>query len=168
VSNPDDLGRGQRVHTEVSGPFTEPVPHHPGPQSRVVESVDQGRYDFTALCPVTEQGISDGRHEIHVLDPLGGPVRADLATRDAPDLFRIGLEKDLIEASSKTIDDPVLEVPLRAPGRYLCAQVAGDYPSGLHRPELAESLHGTQRIVEKHAVKKDPRHPRALDKVLSE
>src|ERR1700748_1554602 len=79
----------------------------------VVELGDQ-RLDLVAL--VAEEGGLGGGEERQALDPLGGPLGADLIGRDAPQLLGVRLEEVLVQAFAEPVGDPGLKRVLAALG----------------------------------------------------
>src|SRR5262249_47118798 len=89
------------------------------------------------------------------LDPLGGPLGADVLAPEAPDLLRVGLEEHEEEPAAEAVRHPVLEAALATDREDPLPQVARDDPGALEEAELAERLQGLQRIVEEPAAIQD-------------
>ena len=96
-----DLAAG-RLNT-----FPEPLPHHARPEPGIVKLLDE------AFCLLAaEKGIGDSHQKRQPLYALSGPVRSYLMAGNAPDLFRVGLEKCFVEPFPEPVNDPLLEVVL--------------------------------------------------------
>ena len=122
------------------------------------------RLDLVAA--VAEEGGLRGGEEREALDPLRGPLGAQLGRRDAPDLLGVGLEEVVVEPLAEAVGDPLLEVVLAALGLDRRPQVGHAGEEELDRAELADHVHALQRVVEELAVPVDPRHARALEELL--
>src|SRR4029453_17232465 len=93
---------------------------HARPEARILELVDQCRDDLAVTGSTrAQERVAEGLAERQVPDPLGGPVRRDLRAWNPPDLLRVALEEDLVEAMAETVRDPLLEAPLLAAGERL-------------------------------------------------
>ena len=139
------------------------LPHLARAEARVVELLDQ-RLDLVALV-AEERGLG-GRHEGEALDPLGGPLGAQLGRRDAPDLLGVGLEEVLVEPLAEAVGDPLLEVLLLALGLHRGPEVGEAGADELDRAELADHVHAVERVLEELAVPEDARLARALEELL--
>ena len=133
----------RRVQADLAavGPdlVTHLLPHLPGAVPRVVELRDE-RLDLVAA--VAEERRLGGAEERQALDPLRGPLGADLIGRDAPQLLGIGLEEVLVEALAKPIRDPLLERVL-APLGLDCGPM-----SGFDNAKLDEEFFGAGKECE--------------------
>ncbi len=139
------------------------LPHLPGPEPGVVELRDQ-RLDLVALV-AEERGLGGGE-ERQALDPLGGPLGADLVRRDAPQLLGVGLEEVLVEPLAEAVGDPGLERVLATLGLGRRPHVGDQAARQLHRAELLDHVHALQRILEELVVPVDPALARALEELL--
>ena len=139
------------------------LPHLARAEARVVELGDQ-RLDLVAA--VAEEGGLGGGEEREALDPLRGPLGAQLGRRDAPDLLGVGLEEVVVEPLAEAVGHPLLEVLLAALRLDGGPQVGDAGADELDRAELADHVHALERVVEELAVPVDPRHPRALEELL--
>ena len=85
---------------------------------------------FWAMSPevfAAEGLLEEVRHDAlegKSLDALRTPFGADLVAGNAPDLFRVGLEKSQIELLAEAIDDEVFERLLFALRQQRGAQIA--------------------------------------------
>ena len=144
------------------------LPHLAGAVARVVELRDEAR-DLVAA--VAEERGPGGAEEREVLDPLGGPVGADLGGGHAPDLLRVGLEELVEEEAAEAVRDPLLVgllLALRLDGR---PQVGGERARQVDRAELLHHVRAAQRVVEElrlavAVAPVDARHARALEELL--
>ncbi len=144
------------------------LPHLARAVARVVELRDEAR-DLVAA--VAEERGPGGAEEREVLDPLGGPVGADLGGGHAPDLLRVGLEELVEEEAAEAVRDPLLVgllLALRLDGR---PQVGGERARQVDRAELLHHVRAAQRVVEElrlavAVAPVDARHARALEELL--
>ena len=139
------------------------LPHLAGAEAGVVELGDQ-RLDLVAL--VAEEGGLGGAEEGQALDPLRGPLGADLVGGDAPQLLGVGLEEVLVEPLAEAIGDPLLKGVLAALGLDRRPQVGGHAAGQLDRAELADHVDTLQRVLEELVVPVDPALARALEELL--
>src|SRR4029078_6223957 len=79
------------------------LPHLAGAEARGVELVDK-RLDL--VVAVAHEGGLRGRPEGQALDPLGGPLGAQLGGRDTPDLLGVDLEEVVVDAPSEAVSYP--------------------------------------------------------------
>jgi len=83
---------------------------------------------FCAVSAAALKGLREGVPEClgdgQTLDPLCAPLRRDLGTGNAPDLFRVVLEEGPIELSPKRLTRKVLEGYLGGAGRNAGPDVA--------------------------------------------
>src|SRR5581483_3487664 len=93
--------------------FGHLLPHLTRSVAGVVELGDQ-RLDLVA--PVAEERRLGRAEEGQPLDPLGGPLSADLGGRHAPHLLRVRLEEMPVEALAEAVRDPILEAVLASLG----------------------------------------------------
>ena len=140
------------------------LPHLARAVARVVELADQ-RLDLVALV-AEERGLG-GAEEGQALDPLGGPLGADLRGRHAPDLLGVGLEEEVEEALAEAVGDPLLEGVLAALRLDLRPEVGEHAARQLDRAELLDHVRAAQRVVEELLVPVDARHARALEELLA-
>jgi hypothetical protein len=140
------------------------LPHLAGAEAGVVELVDE-RLDLVAL--VAHEGGLGGRPERQALDPLRGPLGADLGGRDAPDLLGVGLEEEVEQPLAEAVRDPLLEVLLAPLGLHERPQVREAGAHELDGAELLDHVRAAERVVEELAVPVDARHARALEELLA-
>ena len=95
----------QHLAAELLDVVGHRLPHLAGAVARVVELRDQAR---DLVVPVAEERGPGGAEERQVLDPLGGPVGADLGRGHAPDLLGVRLEELVEEAAAEAVRDPLL------------------------------------------------------------
>ena len=139
------------------------LPHLAGAEAGVVELGDQ-RLDL--VVAVAHEGGLGGGPEGQALDPLGGPLGAQLGGRDAPDLLGVALEEVVVEAPAEAVGDPLLEVLLLALGLDDRPQVGEAGAHELDRAELLDHVRAVERVVEELAVPVDARHARPLEELL--
>ena len=140
------------------------LPHLARAEARVVELADQ-RLDLVAA--VAEEGRLGGGEEGEALDPLRGPLRAQLRRGHAPDLLGVGLEEVVVEPLAEAVGHPLLEVVLAPLGLDRGPQVGHARQEELDRAELLDHVRAGQRVVEELAVPVDARHARALEELLA-
>ena len=128
-----------------------------------MELVDQ-RLDLVALV-AEERGLGGGE-ERQALDPLRGPLGADLGGRHAPHLLGVGHEEVLVEPLAEAVGDPLLEVVLAALGLDRGPQVGEQAARELDRAELLDHVLAVERVVEELAAPVDPRHARPAQELL--
>src|SRR5262245_16330872 len=113
VSNPLDADSLYRLMTARGKQVFTMLPHHSGPESGIVELLNQRRDDPPVRClPGADERVAQRFAQRQILDPLRGPIGGDLIARDAPDLLGVRLEENLVEAVAETIGDPLLEIGL--------------------------------------------------------
>ena len=98
-----DLVVQEHLAAELLDVVGHRLPHLAGAVAGVVELRDQAR-DLVVLVP--EERGPGGAEEREVLDPLGGPVGADLGRGHAPDLLRVGLEELVEEPAAEAVRRP--------------------------------------------------------------
>ena len=163
-----DLERGdRRVQPDLAAVGDDLVghrlPHLPRAEARVVELVDQ-RLDLVALV-AEERGLGGGE-ERQALDPLRGPLGADLGGGHAPHLLGVGHEEVLVEPLAEAVGDPLLEVVLATVGRDRGPQVGEQAARELDRAELLDDVLPVERVVEELAAPVDARHARTAEELL--
>jgi len=141
------------------------VPHLARPVARVVELGDQALH---LVAAVAEEGCLRGAEERQALDSLRCPLGAQLGTRHAPHLLRVGLEEELVEALAEAIGHPFLEAVLAALGLDRGHEIGGKRARELDRAELADHVRAAQRIVQEALVPVDARHARAQKELVVE
>ena len=144
------------------------LPHLARAVARVVELRDQAG-DLVAAVP--EEGAPRGPEERQVLDPLRGPVGADLGRGHAPDLLRVRLEELVEEVAAEAVRDPLLVGLLLALRLHRGPDVGRERPDQIHGTELLDHVHAAQRVVEElrlpvAVAPVDPRHARAAEELL--
>src|SRR5579862_3821779 len=85
------------------------LPHLTRTQGRIAELVDQGFHSRSRTRTHPQRGANDRGHR-QPTNSLRRPVRADLLTRQSPDLLGVGLEEHLEESTPKCGNHPILEV----------------------------------------------------------
>ena len=145
------------------------LPHLAGAVAGVVELRDQAR-DLVVL--VAEERGPGGAEEREVLDPLRGPVGADLGRRDAPDLLGVGLEELVEEPAAEAVGHPLLVGVLLALRLDRRPEVGEERLGQVDRAELLHHVRAAQRVVEElraalAVAPVDARHPRALEELLA-
>ena len=140
------------------------VPHHPGSQARILESVDQGPDRISRA----NEHASDRGPEGEVLDPLRRPFRLELGARHAPDLLGVRLEEGEEEPSAEAVGDPLLEGVFPRIGRQLPLEMAQHQAATLIGPQAPQDVPGKQRIVEVLPVVVDPGESFALEQIGTE
>ncbi|MEJ7714610.1 MAG: hypothetical protein WKF40_02430 [Thermoleophilaceae bacterium] len=158
----------RRVHQDLTAEARDVLghrlPHLAGAVAGVVELADQ-RLDLVAL--VAEEGGLGRREERQALDPLGGPVGADLGHRHAPHLLGVGAEEVVEQALAEAVGHPLLEGVLASLGLHHGPGVGEHAARQLDRAELLDHVGPAQRVVEELLVPVDARHPRALEELLA-
>ena len=100
--------------------FLHRVPHHSGPEPRIIEFFDQRLDRLLRL----DDHAEDCGFQRQVLDALCRPLRLQLGARDSPDLLGIGLEEREKQPFTEAVRHPLLEGVFRAMWKNLPAHVA--------------------------------------------
>src|SRR6185312_10047519 len=109
-----------------------------------------------------------GRCERQTLYALRCPFSTNLAARDSPDLFRVGLEEELVQSASESIAHPLLERILHGIRVQSGVDVTRHDSYRIHDAESAEGIACLQRIVEVLAAVVDSRQSRDIDELIAE
>ena len=161
---PLDRRPGADVAAERADLVGHRLPHLAGAVARVVELLDQA-LDLVALVP-EERGLR-GRGEREPLDPLRRPLGAQLGGRHAPDLLRVRLEEELVEAAAEAVRHPLLVRLLAALRPDRRGEVRGGDAGELDRAELLHHVRPVQRVVEELPVPEDARHARPQEELVA-
>ncbi len=141
----------------------EGLPHHARTEPRVFELFDE-RLDLLrpGFAKPLEEHARDRGEEREPFDALRGPLRPDAIARNPPDLFRVGLEEDVIEAAAEPVRDPVFEADLRTDRLQPDPEIAQEDEERVADAEAGEGVHRLEGVVEELAAVVDPREPRTL------
>ncbi|EEF23573.1 conserved hypothetical protein [Ricinus communis] len=154
-------------------PVARRLPHHAGPQARVTERFQQCLRRHAVVGPPAQaertfHAVEYRGAQGQPLDALGRPIRGNLVARHAPHLFGIGLEKDREQAGAELVDDPVLEIPHRLPGKQSGPGEARHAQGRAHGTQFPQRIEGAQGVIVELFFVVDPAHPRALDESLGQ
>ena len=136
--------------------FCGDLPHHAGAVLGVLELLNERR--DVRLVALGEDGVHDRLAQVEVLDPLGRPVGRHVGHGHAPDLLRVGLEEDAVEAPPEAGHEPVLVVGLVLGGPDARPQVGEPAQDRLPQPQVAQGVEGLERVVVELALVVDPAH----------
>ena len=135
VLDAQDRAPVQHGPAALSHHFRHAFPHLAGAESWVTEPVDQGRDQVAAPAwpAARQQRAAHSSPEVEAFDSLGGPICRQLLGADAPDLFRVGLEEDVVQTPAELVPDPVFQAAWIPDRRDARVGVAGHAPHRLDR-----------------------------------
>ena len=159
-----DLGLQHDVAARSGHLVRARLPHQPRPRLRVLELLDQA--GDVLLVAARQERVDDRGGQVQVLDALRRPVGLDVGGRAPPQLLGVGLEEDAVEPPAEARGRPPLERRLVLGRAHPHPGVGQDAEDRLDEPEVAQGVHGAQRVVEQLPVVVDPAHPRAQDELV--
>src|SRR3989304_271824 len=143
-----------------------PAPHHPRPEARIVELLDERLDDLLPLRP--EERVADGDRERQALDALRRPLRANLRARDAPHFLGVRLEENAVELLAEAVGHPLFKRVLTRIREDLRGQIAQRDVRAGEQPEVGERLKRPEGVIVKLAPVEDTRDARADEEVRAE
>jgi hypothetical protein len=103
-----------------------------------------------------------------IVDSLRGPFGANLGAGDAPDLLRVGLEKNLVEPAAEPVRHPLLEILLDRVRTIMPFHVTEEDPERVDRPQPSQGIPGAERIIEEASVVMNAGQARDGDELLAQ
>src|ERR1035437_1420744 len=144
------------------------LPHLSRPELRVEEARDERGLAFRLfLLEVAGEQVLERmrerqreRQSLHALRP---PVRADLAARHAPHLFRVATKERLVQPGAEPVDEERVEVGLVSPREQPRLHVTQADQRGVQKPQAPRHRQrDADRIRKEIAREIDARQARAL------
>ncbi len=139
--------------------FGRDLPHHPRPELRVVELLDQTgdhlRLVAVGVAALGLDGFPYRAEQREVLDALRAPVGGELRRGDSPYLLVVGLEEVLVQAPAEPRRDESLEGVAVLGLAHAHPEVRRDAARRFHRPEIAQRVHRDERVVVELALVED-------------
>ncbi len=126
-------------------PVTARLPHLSRPQARILELADKALDCGRAV--VERRTREERARKREPLDPLRGPLGADLGAWNTPDLFCVGLEEDPIQPPAEAVRHPLLEVLFGRSRPHSGVQVAQEEKSALRRAEASKRVGHLKRVL---------------------
>ena len=142
------------------------LPHLPWAEARILERADE-RLDVRGP-PVQRGRREDRTGQGKPLNPLRGPLRPHLGARDAPDLFRVGLEEDLVQAPPEPVGHPLVQRVFHRRRIELRVEVAEHAARRIHDAEAHQRVLRAERVVEILAAVEDAGLAGHVEEVVAE
>ena len=123
---------------------------------------------LTEVCLLFEERVADGRGQRQALNSLRRPFRPNLGAGNAPDLFRVGLEENLVQALAKAVADPLLQVLFVVVIGHSRPKIAEYNADGFDRSQAEERILGLQRVVKELLAIENPREAGPRQKLIAQ